>query len=131
VVEAKRQGNARPQNAWSNLDDLAGTLASALHINATEVISAVEQAKPTDFVPVVTLREAEYRADQAKIHELPGTVFRTGHSGTWWNARAAILSLNVCTCLDHRLPTPEHAVTPFALNDRNARGCSSRADYAR
>jgi cell division protein FtsI/penicillin-binding protein 2 len=62
----------------TNLDDLASTLASALHINATEVISAVEQAKPTDFVPVVTLREADYRVVQAKIHDLPGTVFRTG-----------------------------------------------------
>ena len=62
----------------TNLDDLVATLASALHINATEVISAVEQAKPTDFVPLVTLREADYRAVQAKIHDLPGTVFRTG-----------------------------------------------------
>ncbi|MGH3533272.1 MAG: penicillin-binding transpeptidase domain-containing protein [Pseudonocardiaceae bacterium] len=62
----------------TNLDDLAGTLASALHISATEVISAVEQAKPTDFVPVVDLRQADYRAVQAKIHDLPGTVFRTG-----------------------------------------------------
>ncbi|MFY9806267.1 MAG: penicillin-binding transpeptidase domain-containing protein [Pseudonocardiaceae bacterium] len=62
----------------TNLDDLAATLASALHVNATEVINAVEQAKATDFVPVVTLREADYRAVQAKIHDLPGTVFRTG-----------------------------------------------------
>jgi cell division protein FtsI/penicillin-binding protein 2 len=62
----------------TNLDDLATTLASALHINATEVITAVEQAKPTDFVPVVTLRQADYRTVQAKIHDLPGTVFRTG-----------------------------------------------------
>lgn len=62
----------------ANLDDLAAALASALRINATEVIKAVRQAKPTDFVPVVTLREPDYRAVQAKIYDLPGTVFRTG-----------------------------------------------------
>jgi cell division protein FtsI/penicillin-binding protein 2 len=62
----------------ANLDDLAAALASTLHVNATEVINAVGQAKPTDFVPVVTLRQADYRAVQAKIHDLPGTVFRTG-----------------------------------------------------
>ncbi len=62
----------------TNLDNLAAALASALHINARDVINAVGQAKPTDFVPVVTLRESDYRAVQAKIHDLPGTVFRTG-----------------------------------------------------
>ncbi|MGH3779659.1 MAG: NTF2-like N-terminal transpeptidase domain-containing protein, partial [Pseudonocardiaceae bacterium] len=62
----------------TNLDDLAAALASALHLDATEVINAVGQAKQTDFVPVVTLRESDYRAVQAKIHDLPGTVFRTG-----------------------------------------------------
>jgi cell division protein FtsI/penicillin-binding protein 2 len=62
----------------TNVDDLAAALASALHINANDVINAVGQAKPTDFVPVVTLRESDYRAVQAKIHDLPGTVFRTG-----------------------------------------------------
>ena len=65
-------------NLVVNLADLAAALASTLHVNATEVINDVEQAKPTDFVPVVTLRQTDYRAVQAKIHDLPGTVFRTG-----------------------------------------------------
>jgi cell division protein FtsI/penicillin-binding protein 2 len=62
----------------TNLTDLAGTLASTLHVTAGDVITAVEQAKPTDFVPVITLRQPAYLAVQARIHDLPGTVFRTG-----------------------------------------------------
>jgi cell division protein FtsI/penicillin-binding protein 2 len=62
----------------TNLTDLAGTLASTLHVTASAVITAVEQAKPTDFVPVITLRQPAYLAVQARIHDLPGTVFRTG-----------------------------------------------------
>lgn len=62
----------------TDLTDLAGTLASILHVSASDVITAVEQAKPTDFVPVITLRQPAYLAVQARIHDLPGTVFRTG-----------------------------------------------------
>ncbi|MEO7195587.1 MAG: penicillin-binding transpeptidase domain-containing protein [Pseudonocardiaceae bacterium] len=62
----------------TNLTDLAGTLALTLHVTASDVIMAVEQAKPTDFVPVITLRQSAYLAVAARIHDLPGTVFRTG-----------------------------------------------------
>lgn len=62
----------------ANLTNLTATLASTLHVNAHDVVAAVGQAKPTDFVPVITLRQPDYLAVQARIHDLPGTVFRTG-----------------------------------------------------
>jgi cell division protein FtsI/penicillin-binding protein 2 len=62
----------------TNLTGLAGTLAASLHVSARDIITDVEQAKPTDFVPVITLRQPAYLAVQARIHDLPGTVFRTG-----------------------------------------------------
>ncbi|MGH3795529.1 MAG: penicillin-binding transpeptidase domain-containing protein [Pseudonocardiaceae bacterium] len=62
----------------TNLSDLATALASALHVSATDIINTVGQAKLTDFVPVITLRRSDYLAVQDRIHDLPGTVFRTG-----------------------------------------------------
>lgn len=62
----------------TNLTELAGVLAATLHVPAQKIITKVQQAKPTDFVPVTTLRQPAYLAVQAQIHDLPGTVFRTG-----------------------------------------------------
>ncbi len=59
-----------------NLASLAGTLARVLKISAADIVADVRKAKPTDFVPVITLRRADYQGVRAQIHELAGTVFR-------------------------------------------------------
>jgi cell division protein FtsI/penicillin-binding protein 2 len=60
-----------------DLPGLAATLARVLKISAADIVTDVRKAKPTAFVPVITLRMPDYRAVKAQIHELPGTVFRT------------------------------------------------------
>jgi cell division protein FtsI/penicillin-binding protein 2 len=62
----------------TNLNTLSATLAAALHVNATDIITSVAKAQPTDFVPVITLRKPDYLAVAADIHDLPGTLFRAG-----------------------------------------------------
>ena len=62
----------------TNVTGLASTLAATLHVAAQDIITQVERAKPTDFIPVITLRQPAYLAVQGQIHDLPGTVFRTG-----------------------------------------------------
>lgn len=62
----------------TDVQSLAATLASVLHVDAQDVVTAVGKARPTDFVPVITLRQGDYLAVQSRIHDLPGTVFRTG-----------------------------------------------------
>ncbi|NMH96187.1 penicillin-binding transpeptidase domain-containing protein [Pseudonocardia acidicola] len=66
----------QPQGV-TDLNGLAATLASTLNINAGDIVSEVQKAKPGDFVPVITLRQPDYQAVQARIHDLPGTVFRS------------------------------------------------------
>lgn len=61
-----------------NVDSLAATLARVLNVDAAEIRSAVRAAKPTEFVPVITLRADAYEKVRSKIHDLPGTVFQTG-----------------------------------------------------
>jgi len=61
-----------------DLPVLAGQLADALHIDAAPIIADVTKAKPTEFVPVATLRAADYAIVRATVHDLPGTVFQTG-----------------------------------------------------
>ncbi|MDP9239018.1 MAG: penicillin-binding transpeptidase domain-containing protein [Actinomycetota bacterium] len=61
-----------------DLPRLAGTLAAALHVDAAPIIADVTKAKPTEFVPVATLRAADYALVRDQIHDLPGTVFQTG-----------------------------------------------------
>ncbi len=62
----------------TDLPALAGTLSSVLTIDAAPIIAAVNKAKPTDFVPVITLRKTEYDKVRPQIYDLPGTVFRSG-----------------------------------------------------
>lgn len=62
----------------TNLASLAATLASVLKVNAAQVTAAVQKAKPTEFVPVTTLRQTAYEAVKPQIYNLPGTVFQTG-----------------------------------------------------
>ena len=61
-----------------DLPGLAATLAKNLpDVTAAEVVAAVRKAGPEQFVPVITLREADYQKVRAVIHPLPGTVFQT------------------------------------------------------
>src|SRR6266545_3289823 len=60
----------------SQVRDLPG-LAATLAKNLPEVTAAVRKAGPEQFVPVITLREADYQKVRAVIHPLPGTVFQT------------------------------------------------------
>ena len=63
----------------TNLDALAADLARALaaqKVSAAEIVADARKAKPTDFVPVITLRMPVYLQVKAAIHSLPGTVFR-------------------------------------------------------
>jgi cell division protein FtsI/penicillin-binding protein 2 len=62
-----------------DLPSLANALAAALKIPAAPIVTDVSKAKPTEFVPVITLRAADYALVRSSIHDLPGTVFQTGH----------------------------------------------------
>ncbi|HEY9473610.1 MAG TPA: penicillin-binding transpeptidase domain-containing protein, partial [Mycobacteriales bacterium] len=64
-------------SAVTDLQSVANALASALHINASDIVNDVGKAKPDQFVPVITLREPDYAKVKAIIHPLPGTQFRT------------------------------------------------------
>jgi cell division protein FtsI/penicillin-binding protein 2 len=62
-----------------DLPALAATLAKNLpDVVAAEVVADVRKAKPNQFVPVITLRDADYQKVRAVIRPLPGTVFQTG-----------------------------------------------------
>lgn len=62
----------------TNLPSLAKTLAAALGVDAAGIVRSVTAAKPDAFVGVITLREPAYQRVRARIHDLPGTVFRSG-----------------------------------------------------
>ena len=65
----------------TDLPKLAADLARELAANkvlAADIVADAKKAKPTDFVPVITLRDAQYQQVKPKIYNLPGTVFRTG-----------------------------------------------------
>ncbi|WP_344315305.1 penicillin-binding transpeptidase domain-containing protein [Fodinicola feengrottensis] len=58
----------------------ANTLASALQpegVVAADIVKDVQKAKPTDFVPVITLRQDRYNQVKSQIYDLPGAVFHT------------------------------------------------------
>src|SRR5712691_9634298 len=44
----------------TDLPGLANTLATVLNVSPSDIITAARQARPTDFVPVITLREPAY-----------------------------------------------------------------------
>ncbi|WP_163511318.1 penicillin-binding transpeptidase domain-containing protein [Fodinicola acaciae] len=64
--------------------DLAGeanTLASVLKpegVVAADIVRDVRKAKPSDFVPVITLRQDRYNEVKPQIYDLPGASFQTG-----------------------------------------------------
>ena len=64
-------------SAVTDLPSVANTLASTLHISASDIVNDVRKAKPDQFVPVITLREPDYLKVRETIHPLPGTQFRT------------------------------------------------------
>lgn len=62
-----------------DLPSLAAALARYLpDVTAADVVSSVGKAKPGQFVPVITLRGADYQRVRAFVRPLPGTVFHTG-----------------------------------------------------
>jgi cell division protein FtsI/penicillin-binding protein 2 len=63
-------------NQVTNLARLARTLADELDISAADIVADVRKAKPTAFVPVITLRRPDYEKVKPRIHALPGTFFR-------------------------------------------------------
>jgi cell division protein FtsI/penicillin-binding protein 2 len=73
----------------TDLSALATTLAAALEIDPADIVADVKAAKPTAFVPVITLRRADYEKVKPKIYDLPGTVFRSGERQLGPTARFA------------------------------------------
>jgi cell division protein FtsI/penicillin-binding protein 2 len=64
-----------------DIKTVAGSLATALAgngVQAADIVKDAAAAKPDAFVPVVTLRSADYEKVRSAIHDLPGTVFRDG-----------------------------------------------------
>lgn len=62
----------------TDLNALAQALAAALGIDAAAVVNDVttaQQTQPDAFVPVITLRQADYEQVKPQIYDLPGTVF--------------------------------------------------------
>lgn len=60
----------------ADLASLAAVLASTLGISAEEIVASVSASQPGQFVPIITLRRADYDAVRSAIFDLPGTVFR-------------------------------------------------------
>lgn len=55
---------------------LAARLAALLDVDGDDLARRVTSASPDAFVPVITLRRADYDAISAQLKPLPGTVFR-------------------------------------------------------
>lgn len=73
----------------TGLPALATALAAALEIDPADIVADVKAAKPTAFVPVITLRRSDYEKVKPKIYDLPGTVFQTGERQLGPTARFA------------------------------------------
>jgi cell division protein FtsI/penicillin-binding protein 2 len=61
----------------TDLRGLAAALGAATGIDAAQIVADVQKAKPHRFVPVITLRMADYEKIRSRIHDLPGAVFPT------------------------------------------------------
>jgi cell division protein FtsI/penicillin-binding protein 2 len=62
----------------TDLTGLATKLGAVLDVDPADVVADVKKAKPDAFVPVITLRRAEYLKVKPQIYDLPGTVFQEG-----------------------------------------------------
>jgi cell division protein FtsI/penicillin-binding protein 2 len=61
----------------TDLPALAAKLAAVLKVDAADIVTDVNKAKPDAFVTVVTLRKPDYLKVKAQIYDLPGTVFQS------------------------------------------------------
>ena len=61
----------------TDLPGLAAAMSAATGISAAEITADVQKGKAGQFVPIITLRMADYQAIRAQIHDLPGAVFQT------------------------------------------------------
>lgn len=57
--------------------DTLTTLQDELDIDVKALKERIDKAEPEQFVPVITLRESDYRQVKDTIHSLPGTVFNS------------------------------------------------------
>lgn len=55
---------------------LTATLADLLSVDGAALLQRIQAASPDDFVPVITLRQADFDAVADEVRPLPGTVFR-------------------------------------------------------
>jgi cell division protein FtsI/penicillin-binding protein 2 len=62
----------------TDLPSLAAALSAATGVAAADITTAVQAGKPGQFVPVITLRRADFEAIRARVFDLPGAVFPTG-----------------------------------------------------
>lgn len=60
-----------------DLAGLAATLGAVLEVDPADIVADVRAARPDAFVPVITLRRADYEKVKPRVYDLPGTVFRT------------------------------------------------------
>ena len=67
-----------PQRLGAHVAATIATVARVLGVDAGALTRAVAAAKPTQFVPVITLRRPAYEKVKPQIYSLPGTVFTTG-----------------------------------------------------
>jgi cell division protein FtsI/penicillin-binding protein 2 len=61
----------------TDLPSLANALAAATGVDAAQITSDVQKAKPGQFVPVITLRRADFDKIRGQVYDLPGAVFPT------------------------------------------------------
>jgi cell division protein FtsI/penicillin-binding protein 2 len=61
----------------TDLPALAAALSAATGIAADQITADVQKGKPGQFVPVITLRRADFEKIRAQVFDLPGAVFPT------------------------------------------------------
>jgi cell division protein FtsI/penicillin-binding protein 2 len=61
----------------TDLATLAATLGAATGTDPAQITAEVQKGKPGQFVPVITLRRADFEKIRAQVFDLPGAVFPT------------------------------------------------------
>jgi cell division protein FtsI/penicillin-binding protein 2 len=61
----------------TDLPALAATLGAATGVDPAQITTDVQKGKPGQFVPVITLRRADFDTIRAQVYDLPGAVFPT------------------------------------------------------
>jgi cell division protein FtsI/penicillin-binding protein 2 len=62
----------------TDLAALAATLGAATGVDPAQITADVQKGRPGQFVPVITLRRADFDKIRAQVFDLPGAVFPTG-----------------------------------------------------